>query len=120
MINTISPFLTSLITCITVSPGNSLRENANLYLNLVQQLNKDFQLSNLNESFEVFNTPIQLREGLSKIILNLLTNNYDDYLNLMYRIDVPEKELATLKTENLEATIEEINFLILKREYKKV
>lgn len=95
-------------------------EVEDLYQNLILQLNKDFQLSNLNESFEVFNTPIQLKEELSKIILNLLTNSYDDYLNLMYRIDVSEKELAILKAENLETTIEQITFLILKREYQKV
>ena len=92
----------------------------NLYQQLILQLNKDFQLSNLNETFELSYTPIQLKEVLSKIILNLLTNSYDDYLNLMYRIDVPEKELATLKAENLETTVEQITFLILKREYQKV
>tara|TARA_R110001583_G_scaffold83631_5_gene220712 strand:+ start:1444 stop:1791 length:348 start_codon:yes stop_codon:yes gene_type:complete len=92
----------------------------NLYQNLIEQLNKDFQLSNLDESFEISNTPIQLKEGLSKIILNLITNNYDDYLNFLYRVDVPEKELAALTAENLETTINQIAFLILKREYQKV
>ncbi len=92
----------------------------NLYQQLILQLNKDFQLSNLSENFELSYTPIQLKEVLSKLVLNLLTNNYDDYLNLMYRIDVPEKELATLKAENLETTVEQITFLILKREYQKV
>lgn len=95
-------------------------EVENLYQQLILQLNKDFQLSNLDISFELVNTPIQLKEGLSKIILNLITNNYDDYLNVMYRIDVAEKELATLKAENLETTIDQITFLILKREYQKV
>ena len=95
-------------------------EFENLYQQLISQLNKDFQLSNLDESIELSLTPVKLKEILRKIILNLLTNNYDDYLNLMYRIDVPEKELATLKAENLETTINQITFLILKREYQKV
>jgi len=95
-------------------------EVENLYQQLILQLNKDFQLSNLDERIELSLTPVQLKEILSKIILNLLTNKYDDYLNLMYRIDVPEKELATLKAENLETTINQITFLILKREYQKV
>lgn len=95
-------------------------EVEDLYQNLILQLNKDFQLSNLNESFELSLTSIKLKERLSNTILNLLTNNYDDYLNLMYRIDVSEKELATLKSENLETTIEQVTFLILKREYQKV
>ncbi|WP_372793308.1 hypothetical protein [Lutibacter sp.] len=95
-------------------------EVENLYQHLIMQLNKDFQLSNLSENFELSYTPIQLKKVLNKLVLNLLTNNYDDYLNLMYRIDVPEKELATLKAENLETTVEQITFLILKREYQKV
>jgi len=95
-------------------------EVENLYQNLIIQLNKDFQLSNLSETFVLSSTPVELKETLNKILFKLLTNNYDDYLNLMYRIDVPEKELATLKTENLETTIDQITFLILKREYQKV
>lgn len=95
-------------------------ESENLFQNLILQLNKDFQLSNLSESFELSNTPIQLKEQLSKIIVKLLTKNYDDYLNFLYRVDVPEKELLTVKGTNFEATINQITFLILKREYQKV
>lgn len=95
-------------------------ESENLFQNLILQLNKDFQLSNLSESFELSITLIQLKEQLNKIIVNLLTNNYDDYLNFLYRVDVPEKELLTIKSNNLEATINQITFLILKREYQKV
>ncbi len=95
-------------------------DTENLYQNLIQQLNKDFQLSNLDESFELSLTPVQLKEILSKIILNLLTNKYDDYLIFLYRVDVLEKELAALKAANLETTAEQITFLILKREYQKV
>ncbi len=97
---------------------NAVQED--LYQNLIKQLNKDFRLANLNESLVLTSTPVQLKETLSVILLKLLTNNYDDYLNLMYRIDVSEKELATLNTKNLETTINQITFLILKREYQKV
>lgn len=95
-------------------------EAENLYHNLILQLNKDFQLSNLNENFELKITPTQLKEKLSKLILKLLTTSYDDYLNFLYRVDVPEKELLTVKSNNLEATVNKITFLILKREYQKV
>ncbi|WP_456376962.1 hypothetical protein [Lutibacter sp.] len=95
-------------------------ETENLYENLILQLNKDFQLSNLNEKFELEITPIQLEEKLREIIVKLLTNKYDNYLNFLYRVDVPEKELAAVKSNNLEETITHITFLILKREYQKV
>lgn len=95
-------------------------EFENLFQQLILQLNKDFQLSNLSETFVLTCTPVELKETLSKILLKLLTDNYDDYLNLMYRVDVSEKELASIKAKNLETTIDQITFLILKREYQKV
>ena len=108
-----------------LSEQNSLEllqkvEVENLYKNLIKQLNKDFLLSNLSESFELSIMPIQLKETLSEILLKLLTNQYDDYLNFLYRIDVPEKELLTIKSNNLATIVEQITFLILKREYQKV
>ncbi|WP_456463091.1 hypothetical protein [Lutibacter sp.] len=94
--------------------------NENLYQNLIIQLNKDFQLSNLNESFELSSEPNQLKKALANILLKLITKQYDDYLNLLYRIDVSEKELLTVSSNNLNVTVEQITYIILKREYQKV
>jgi len=95
-------------------------DTENLYQNLIMQLNKDFQLSNLNESFNLSVSPVQLKESLSKILENLITYHYDDYLNFLYRVDVPEKELLQVKSDKLDTVIEHLTFLILKREYQKV
>ncbi|MBN4082913.1 hypothetical protein JYT50_00850 [bacterium AH-315-A23] len=95
-------------------------EVENLYHNLIRQLNKDFQLSNLSESLELSSSPDQLKEALSNIVLKLITNRYDDYLSFLYRVDVSEKELLTVKNDNLEQAVGQITFLILKREYQKV
>ena len=92
----------------------------NLYVQLIVQLNKDFQLANVAGSFDLKASPVQLKKELFSILLNLITNQYDDYLNLLYRIDVPESELAKLKQDNLTVSIEEITYLVLKREYQKV
>ena len=92
----------------------------NLYVQLIAQLNKDFQLANVAGSFDFKASPAQLKKELFAILLNLISNQYDDYLNLLYRIDVPESELAKLKQYNLTASIEEIAYLVLKREYQKV
>jgi hypothetical protein len=94
--------------------------NENLHLNLIKQLNKDFQLANLNEGFNLSINPIQLKEALYKKVLNLIINKYDDYLSFLYRIDVPEKELLAITSDNLETVTKQITFLILKREYQKV
>lgn len=98
----------------------NLSEVENLYVHLIEQLNKDFQLANVSENFNIKASPDQLKRELFTILLNLITNQYDDYLNLLYRIDVPENELAKLKNDNLKTNIEEITYLVLKREYQKV
>jgi hypothetical protein len=95
-------------------------EVENLYVRLIAQLNKDFQLANVAGSFDLKASPVQLKKELFSLLLHLINNQYDDYLNLLYRIDVPESELAKLKNDNLTVSIEEITYLVLKREYQKV
>jgi ribosomal protein S17E len=87
---------------------------------LVEQLNKDFQLANINKHFIATITAKSLKNKLDTIVLDLISNKYDDYLNLLYRIDIPEKELAHIKGDKLTDAIEKISFLILKREFQKV
>lgn len=92
----------------------------NLYLNLIQQLNKDFQLSNIDISFSEQIEPKDLQHRFNSFLLDLMQNNYDNYLNLVYRIDVSEKELLQIKSENLSQIVEQVGFIILKRECQKV
>ena len=87
---------------------------------MIQQLNKDFQLCNLRIAFKLDLLPSELFKKLSQDILVLITNQYDDYLNLLYRIDISETELLQLKNSNSEQTSDQITFLILKRVYQKV
>lgn len=92
----------------------------NLYERLIEQLNKDFHLANVTANFDITHSPIQLKKQLFDVLFHLITNQYDDYLNLLYRIDVPESELSNLKSDDLTNTIEQITYLVLKREYQKV
>ena len=95
-------------------------ETENLYLKLIQQLNKDFQMSNLDIIFKETMTPFDLQKTLCQVLFELINNKYDDYLNLLYRIDISEKELLKVRSEDLEASVEQVAFLILKRESQKV
>ncbi|MCF6180422.1 hypothetical protein [Lutibacter sp.] len=95
-------------------------QNESLYLKLIQQLNKDFLLANLPYRFLETETPKELINSLTIILQKIIVNNYDGYLNLIYRIDLSEKELANIKEKSLELIVENITFLILKREYQKV
>ena len=95
-------------------------ESENLYLSLVQQLNKDFQLCNLRIKYELRLSPSELHKKLVQDVSNLIMNRFDDYLNLLYRIDISERELFELKHRKLDQTSDQIAFLILKRVYQKV
>lgn len=92
----------------------------NLYSHLIQQLNKDFMLTNLNTKFELDASPAKLKESLQEVLVHLITNRYDDYLNLMYRIDIGESTLLKIKGDQLSAIIEQLCYVVLKREFQKV
>lgn len=87
---------------------------------LVQQLNKDFKLCNLKITYKPDLSPLELYKKLSRDISVLFTMQYDDYLNLMYRIDISEAELLQIKNSNSDQISDQISFLILKRVYQKV
>ncbi|SDX70419.1 hypothetical protein SAMN05444411_10885 [Lutibacter oricola] len=90
-----------------------------LYLKLIAQLNKDFYLANIDFSFSEENNVEPFIVKLQEKISNLFYNNYDSYLNLIYRIDVSEKEMLRVNG-NSETFITQITLLILKREAQKV
>jgi hypothetical protein len=92
----------------------------NLYIKIIQQLNKDFLLANVPYRFSEDLIPEALINKLFNAIMALMTKNYDSYLNFIYRVDLSEKELAKISDKSLEYVIKNITFLILKREYQKV
>lgn len=98
--------------------AKSVKEN--LYNNIIQQLNKDFLLANVSYHFPEEINPSELKKSLVEILYKMVINNYDDYLNLIYRVDISENDLAKIKGKSLILVVEEIAFLILKREYQKV
>ena len=91
-----------------------------LYGNLIKQLNKDFQLANVNLEFDEDVLPSSLKLLLHETIYTLIQEKFTDYLNLLYIIDVPEHEIKKLDNKNLLELSENVTFLILLREWKKV
>ncbi|MCF6278977.1 MAG: hypothetical protein L3J14_01375 [Flavobacteriaceae bacterium] len=87
-----------------------------LYIKLIKQLNKDFQMTGIEEGFLLEITPKSLISQLQNTIYKLISNNYSEYLNLMYRIDVSEGRLKQIESSD----VEQIVYLILKREWQKV
>ncbi len=91
-----------------------------LYIKLVEQLNKDFTLANESVDFETDITPINLKLGIQDKIYKLIQHKFAEYLNLLYIIDVPEKDIKALNGNDIAELAEQVAFLVLKREWQKV
>ena len=91
-----------------------------IYDLLVQQLNKDFNAVNISVDFSKTDTTQKLIAELDEKIYYLLLEKFDDYLNVLYRIDVPEKEFKAIPLTDVVEVAKEASFLILKREFQKV
>lgn len=98
----------------------SQAEEENLYFKLIEQVNKDFSLANelLDVPTSIF--PFEFKTQLQEKIYFLLQHKFAEYLNLLYIIDVPEKEVKSLNGNDLVELSEQVTFLILKREWQKV
>ena len=95
-------------------------ESQNLYLKLIEQLNKDFNLANEGIDFPMSIVPDELKIQLHEKIYRLIQYKFAEYLNLLYVIDVSEEEIKKLDGSDLVVLAEQVAFLILKREWQKV
>src|SRR5215203_2966719 len=95
-------------------------ENKALYLMLIEQINKDFNLANEGIDFPLSINPEELKIQLHEKIYRMIQYKFAEYLNLLYIIDVPEIEIKKLDGSDLVILAEEVSFLILKREWQKV
>lgn len=94
--------------------------STNLYLKLLEQLNKDFNLANESVDFPMSTSPHDLKIQLHEKIYRLIQYKFAEYLNLLYIIDVAEDQIKKLDGSDLVQLSEQVAFLILKREWQKV
>ncbi|NNC50144.1 MAG: hypothetical protein HKO01_06370 [Flaviramulus sp.] len=92
----------------------------NLYKKLILQINKDFLLSNIDLDFHEDILPSSLKFLLHETVYKLIQEKFNEYLNLLYIVDVPEKDVKALNGEDTLKLSEDVAFLILKREWQKV
>ena len=91
-----------------------------LYKKLVFQLNKDFLRVNVDLNLHKEVLPTSLKLVLHETVYTLIQEKFADYLNLLYLIDVPEKQVKALDGTDPLQLSEAVSFLILKREWQKV
>ena len=92
----------------------------NLYLKLIEQLNKDFNFANEPVDFHPSTTPEELKVQLHEKIYRLIQYKFAEYLSLLYIVDVPEETVKQLDGSDLVELSAQVSFLILKREWMKV
>jgi len=95
-------------------------DQTSLYEDLVNQLNKDFEIIGTAVNFSETENPKDLLEFLQEVISELLEKHFDVFLNLLYRIDINEHQIKTIINQLADDTEQQIAFLILKREWQKV
>jgi hypothetical protein len=108
-----------------IAPINSNKlleeaEKESLYLKLIEQINKDFNLANEGIDFQMSVSPNELKIQLHEKIYRLIQYKFAEYLNLLYIIDVSEEQIKKLDGSDLVILAEQVAFLILKREWQKV
>lgn len=91
-----------------------------LYGKLIVQLNKDFTLANIEESFSQEIKPEELKTELHEIVYRLIQEKFADYLNLLYIMDVSEAKIKALNSSDMLQLSENVVLLMLKREWQKV
>ena len=95
-------------------------KNETLYLKLIEQINKDFNLANEGIDFPMSISPDELKIQMHEKIYRLIQYKFAEYLNLLYIIDVSEEEVKNMDGSDLVVLAEQVSFLILKREWQKV
>ncbi|GGD33952.1 MULTISPECIES: hypothetical protein [Flavobacterium] len=95
-------------------------EKENLYLKLIEQLNKDFNFANEPVDFPLSTSPNELKIQLHEKVYRLIQYKFAEYLNLLYIIDVSEEEVKKLNGDDISELAGDVAFLILKREWQKV
>lgn len=109
-------FTSPLTTDLLLSEALS----TNLYIKLIEQLNKDFNLANESVDFPLSTSPEELKVQLHEKVYRLIQYKFAEYLNLLYIIDVAEDQIKKLDGSDLVHLSEQVAFLILKREWQKV
>jgi hypothetical protein len=91
---------------------------------LLSQLQKDYERANI--SFPLLGAigsepdPSRILQDLRESLYFLLMERFDQYLNLMYAIDVPEREFKGINVTDAVEVATQVTFLLLRREWKKI
>ena len=87
---------------------------------LSTQLEKDFSLANISLKLPLKFDAKTFVSIIREKVYHLMMEHFAEYLNLLYIVDVPEREFQYIEVTDAVEVADQITFLILKREYQKV
>lgn len=91
-----------------------------LYIALVRQINKDFELSNITKTILETQAPELMVIQLENYINELILEDFDLFLNFLYRVDLSENKVKKVIAQQPNNYLKHVTFLIVKREWQKV
>lgn len=99
-----------------------LAEDESLFVEVVKQIRKDFDLAGVPLTFEQESpAPVELLKAIEEHVLILSQFNAQALANLFYRIDVPENDWIQAMEESVgQHRNTGLILLIIKRELQKV
>lgn len=95
-------------------------EKENLLQELILQINKDIRMVGIDFELIENSNPKDVVLNLKNLLHKLINNNFSDFINLLYRIDVSEKQIAQLQVSDTALFVEKSAILMLKKEWQKV
>ncbi|MHA7055861.1 hypothetical protein ACWGOQ_0001475 [Aquimarina sp. M1] len=91
-----------------------------LYPQLILQLQKDINRAGIDYKVFENRTPQKLFLEIEALLLEKLNNTFNDFLNLLYAVDVSENAIKNCQSDESMVIAKYATFLILKREWQKV
>ncbi len=93
--------------------------DSKLYPQFIFQIQKDINRAGINYKINS-SKPEDLFIEIRSLLMEKIQNSFNDYLNLLYAIDVSETQIRNTKPENINNIVDNATFLLLKREWTKV
>jgi hypothetical protein len=93
---------------------------AELLTSLIRQLNKDFQLSGVECCISEDASPQDLAQELKQNLEKLIRDDFQGFLNVLYRVDVKESDLHRSEVQGMDVFINAAAYQLLRREWQKV
>ncbi len=90
------------------------------YSQLILQLQKDLNRAGMGHKINLNVLPEELFLEIEQLLLEKLNNAFNEYLNLLYAVDVSEKDIKNCKSEESKVIAKYATYLILRREWQKI